>query len=82
MDTAYKTRTWWMLRALAYLRSVGAAEQAIADTGTVTERPAQVRIWKDEGLRSAANAMAAAGAECFQRLFVDRSGNLLPEYAS
>jgi len=31
MDTAYKTRAWWMLRALSYMTSIAIAEQNQAD---------------------------------------------------
>ncbi len=67
MDTAYKTRAWWMLRALDYGR-----------LGDVYA-PDRYVIWDHEAITAGENAVAPAGAECLTRIYVDRHGELLPQ---
>lgn len=68
MDTAYKTRTWWIFRSLSY------AYASLEGS----ENPKQVEIWNKEGDKAAANACAPSGSPCLTRQYVDRQGNLLP----
>ncbi len=72
MDTAYKSRTWWMLRALAYAYSV------IAEEIYKGHHPKQLHIWNQECDKAAANAVAPSGSPCLTRQYVDRQGNTLP----
>lgn len=70
MDTAYKTRAFWMLRALTYFADAG-------ESGTE-----QAAVWRVEGAKAARNAVAPAGSEALTRRTVDRSGNLLPAFVA
>lgn len=74
MDTAYKTRAWWILRALGY------AYGALTEAEYKGYNPEQLRIWNAQCDESAANAVAEAGSPCLTRVYVDRSGDLRPEY--
>jgi hypothetical protein len=87
MDTAYKSRTWWMLRALAYVEPLAAHEET-CDTqrdrgakvpGLGTHDQEQHRIWLAKGAECSQYSVAPSGSECLTRLYVDRQGNLLPE---
>lgn len=89
MDTAYKTRAFWMLEALDHFESVASHEEA---TVAREENPGrylssyrpdfrQVRIAREQGEKAARNAMAPAGSRCLTRIYVDRSGELLAEFA-
>lgn len=73
MDTAYKTRAWWMLRALEL------AMDAVLgwDDGNGFACSEQRALWASEARKAGANAVAPAGSECLTRLHVDRAGNLL-----
>ena len=76
MDTAYKTRAYWMLKALEY------AFAAIAGV-THTGRNAcsdQIRCWNDQAVKCGVAAVAPSGCVDLTRMTVDRKGNLLPEW--
>ncbi len=73
MDTAYKTRAWWMLRALSY------AHGAITEAEYRGHNPEQIRLWDAQCDEAATNATGPAGSKALTRQYVDRRGNLLPE---
>lgn len=85
MDTAYKTRAWWMLRALSYFEPICSYEEAVDGARYPRVSRSDIEqhaIWHREGVASASSAMAPAGSECLTRLYVDRRGDLLPEHCA
>ena len=76
MDTAYKSRTWWMLKALTYAYAV------IVEETYKGYHPQQLYIWNRECDKAAANAVAPSGSPCLTRRYVDRQGNTLPQFLS
>lgn len=75
MDTAYKTRAWWILRAISY--TSGCYGPDGEDVPGLDYR--QRRIWEDAA-ECGRNAVAPSGSVCLTRIYVDRQGNVLPEH--
>jgi hypothetical protein len=74
MDTqAYKSRSWWVARALRYARD--AINDASWSTLLEPAGPAQCYVWTVQARESMANACAATGSDCLTRTYVDRQGN-------
>ena len=57
MDTAYKTRAWWMLRALAYFMPLAEVEDAWANGRKVHGLGEQGSVWAREGVAAARAAV-------------------------
>ena len=73
MDTAYKSRAWWMLRALGYTADCygGDGERY---TGA---DPRQIQIWEAEAVKAGLAAVAPSDDPRLTRFSVDRQGNTL-----
>ena len=81
MDTAYKTRAWWMIRALSYAESIVFNEDTKRHVVSLCVNvPSQTQILAVEMKKSALASCAPQGSECLTRTYVDRQGNLLPQF--
>lgn len=81
MDTlAYKSRAWWALRALDYAHDVVDMEdEREAGNGRPSDVD-QMIYWTREMHACTAAAHAPDGDERLTPIYVDRAGNLRPEY--
>lgn len=80
MDTAYKTRAWWAMRALSYSRAI--VEHKPRNIALCVPMESQEEIWDGQMREAMAAAMGPSGSEALTRKYVDRQGNLLPEYVA
>ena len=73
MDTAYKSRAWWMLLALNYTAGCYSGD----GERYVSADPRQIHIWEAEAVKAGRAAVAPSGDPRLTRFSVDRQGNAL-----